>query len=98
MHEEHGKSGCARVDLLVGTGADTVEAAPHGSNNHRIYVCPRLDSSRSVHASPELVAAGKANAGSLDYDRAMKQRPPKPTTEPCEESTFQWHVEPKDGW
>ena len=28
----------------------------------------------------------------------MKQRPPKPTTEPCEESTFQWHMETKDGW
>ena len=81
-HEEKGKSGCARVDLLAGTDAATVEAAPHGSTNHRIYVCPRLEPSRAKYASIEVIAAGKANPGTLDFDRAMKQRPRKPTTEP----------------
>ena len=90
-----GKSGCTKINLMEEADAGVIEAAPMVSSNHRIYERARVDPSRAKHASPKLVAVGKANPGKLDYDRAMKQRPPKPTVDPQEEAISQWHVEPR---
>ena len=41
---------------------------------------------------------GEAHPGSLDFDRAMWQRPPAPKAKRIVEGTFQWDVEPQGGW
>jgi hypothetical protein len=82
-----GKAKSSRRNLGLEATPEVMAAAPKGTINHRIFKCPRLEESRVKHAPKELVAAGIAHPGPLDFDRAMRQRPPKPTTKKREEAT-----------
>ena len=93
-----GKAKSSRRDLAGEATVDMLAATPKGTLGHRIYECPRLKSSRTKHAAPEIVSKGIVNPGTLDYDRAMRQRPPVPKTKQCKEATFEWDVKPINGW
>jgi len=88
----------SRRDLSLEATAEVMAAAPKGTIGHRIYQCQRLSGSRGKYAPKDLVNAGIANPGTLDYDRALRQRPPAPRRKKCEEATFQWDVRPEGGW
>jgi hypothetical protein len=95
--DSEGKAKSSRRDLASEASAEVMARTPKGTQGHRLYECPRLAGSRSKHASKELVEEGKANPGTLDFARAMKQRPHAPTTRRCVDGTFQWDVEPVGG-
>ena len=91
------QSAAERIFLEEAT-EEALVATPAGNANHRIYVCPRLKASRCKHAGAEDIARGMANPGTLDFERAMAQRPPKAEVQPSEEGTFTWHIAPIGGW
>ena len=96
--KEEGKAKSSRRNLMLEANSEILASTPKGTNGHRIYACPRLKGSRDKHASDELVQMGRTHPGSLDFDRAMRQRPPAPRTKRIIEGTFQWDVEPQGGW
>ena len=86
--EEEGKAKSCRRNLLLEANPEILANTPKGTIGHRIYVCPRLKGSRCKHAGDELVKSGIANPGTLDFDRAMRQRPPKSTIQRSRVATF----------
>ena len=95
---KEGKAKSSRRDLAGEATGEILAATPKGTLGHRIYECPRLSGSRDKHADKDVVSRGIANPGTLDYERAMKQRPPIPSTKQCKEATFEWEVKPVCGW
>ena len=95
---KEGKAKSSRRDLAGEATGEILAATPKGTLGHRIYECPRLSGSRDKYADNDVVSRGIANPGTLDYERAMKQRPPIPSTKQCKEETFEWEVEPVCGW
>jgi hypothetical protein len=76
-----------------------IEAAPVGNCHHRIWLCPRLDSSRRRHAPIALrpLASSADASGDVALERALFPSLAAEVPPPKDEATFNWVVMPPGG-
>ena len=92
-----GKYNASKIDVYDEADDDVIKATPVGTPNHPAWWCPTTDKPRSLRASNEEVAMGRKSVGTLDWDRSLAQRPPRPKAKRCGEATFVWHVRSERG-